>query len=149
MFFLLDSIGQFKPEAIHSVAAILELAGGLGLGLWIADWGLVTLSAAFRFVCADCVGGMPLACAIFLAIVAGKFLSRRPYGAEVTPMLGVEEEGDEEEKEEQTDVSSGTRVCPTGAKAVPSSAAAAEADRLRRRASARLQYKVFDPGRDR
>ena len=83
MCFLLDSIGQFKPEAIHSVAAILELAGGLGLGLWIADWGLVTLSAAFRFVCADCVGGMPLACAIFLAIVAGEFLSRRPYGAEV------------------------------------------------------------------
>ena len=108
----------------------------------------MTLSAAFRFVCADCVGGMPLACAIFLAIVAGEFLSRRPYGAEVTPMLGVEEEGDEEEKEE-TDVSSGTRACPTGAKAVPSSAAAAEAGRLRRRASARLQYKVFDPGRGR
>ena len=149
VFFLLDSIGHLKPEATHSVAAVLELAGGLVLGLWVADWGLVTLFAASRLVCVGCVGGVLPACAIFLAIVAGEYLSRRLHRAEVTPVLGVEEEGDEEEKEEQTDVSSGTRACPTGAKAAPSSAAAAEAGRLRRRASARLQYKVFDPGRDR
>ena len=149
VFFLLDSIGHLKPEATHSVAAVLELAGGLVLGLWVADWGLVTLFAASRLVCVGCVGGVLPACAIFLAIVAGEYLSRRLHRVEVTPVLGVEEEEDEEEKEEQTDVSSGTRACPTGAKAVPSSAAAAEAGRLRRRASARLQYKVFDPGRGR
>ena len=152
MFFLLDSIGHLKPEATHSVAAVLELAGDLVLGLWVADWGLVTLFAASRLVCVGCVGGVLPACAIFLAIVAGEYLSRRLHRAEVKPVLGVEEEGDEEEKEE-TDVSSGTRdypdACPTGAKAAPSSVAAAEAGRLRRRASARLQYKVFDPGRDR
>jgi hypothetical protein len=63
--------------------------------------------------------------------------------------LGVEEVGEEEEKEE-TGVPSGTRVypvCPPGADAASSSSAAAEAGRLRRRASAALQYKVFDPGR--
>jgi len=71
------------------------------------------------------------------------------YKAEATLTLGVEEVGEEEEKEE-TGVPSGTRVypvCPPGADAASSSSAAAEAGRLRRRASAALQYKVFDPGR--
>ena len=148
MFFVLDSVGQLKPEVTHFVAAILELAGGLVLVLWIADWGLVASSVAFRLVCA---GGVPFAGAIFLAIAAGEYLLRRSLGAEATPMLGVEEEGDEEEKED-SDVPSGTRVYPVsppGAKVATSSAAAAEAGRLRRRASACRQYKVFDPGRNR
>ena len=91
VFFLLDSIGHLKPEATHSAAAVLELAGGLVLGLWVADWGLVTLFAASRLVCVGCVGGVLLACAIFLAIVAGEYLSRRLHRAEVIPVLGVEE----------------------------------------------------------
>ena len=60
---------------------------------------------------ADCVGGVLPAGAIFLAIVAGECLSRRPYGAEVTPVLGVEEEGDGEEKEE-TSMASGNQGHP-------------------------------------
>ena len=38
-------------------------------------------------------------------------------------------------------------VNPPGLDPTKASAAAAEAGRLRRRASAALQYKVFDPGR--
>ena len=111
----------------------------------------VLFPQTFRLVCA---GGVPLAgsCATAIVLIAGEYVSRRlrrEYKAEATLTLGVEEVGEEEEKEE-TGVPSGTRVypvCPPGADAASSSSAAAEAGRLRRRASAALQYKVFDPGR--
>ena len=152
VFFALDSLGQVKPESTHLIAVIGEVAGGLVLVCGSVDWGLeVLFPQTFRLVCA---GGVPLAgsCATAIVLIAGEYVSRRlrrEYKAEATLTLGVEEVGEEEEKEE-TGVPSGTRVypvCPPGADAASSSSAAAEAGRLRRRASAALQYKVFDPGR--
>ena len=62
---------------------------------------------------------------------------------------GVEEGACEEEVEEN-DVSCERQACldPFGVEAalLPATAAAAEAGRLRRRAAAALQNKVFDPG---
>ena len=62
--------------------------------------------------------------------------------------LGVEEEGIEEGLEDKC-LSSGNRyadVNPSGTDTMKTSAAAAEAGRLRRRASALQQNKVWDPG---
>ena len=65
--------------------------------------------------------------------------------------LGEEEEKEEEEMGKKTScASSGNRypdVNPLGLDPTKASAAATEAGRLRRRASAALQHKVFDPGR--
>ena len=78
---------------------------------------------------------------------------RRLRTEESTPALGVEVGGGEEEKEEEDEPSCGNRVYPDanplGADVVLfRSVAAAEAGRQRRRASADLQFKVFDPGGD-
>ena len=70
---------------------------------------------------------------------------------ETTPTLGVEVEGEEEEKEEEDVLSCENWVYPDvnplGADVVLfRSVAAAEASRQRHKASAVLQFKVFDPG---
>ena len=72
---------------------------------------------------------------------------------EAVPTLSAKEEEEEEEKEEESLQSCGNRVYPgvnpPGTDVVLfRSVAAAEAGRQRRRASADLQFKVFDPGGD-
>ena len=147
-FFALDSIGHLKPELTHSIAATLEVAGGLILGLGVVEWGVETLTATPRIVCA---GGVPVAATLALALTASEWLSRHRHidaVPETTLVSGVEEEEEEEEREK--DVLSGNRMpdaYPPGADVVLCrSVAATEAGQLRRRASAVLQNKVFDPG---
>ena len=96
------------------------------------------------------LGGVLPAGVLALALLAGVCVSRDTE-KETTATLGVEEGACEEEVQE-TDVSCGNQasldVNPLGADAalLPATAAAAEAGRLRRRAAAALQNKVFDPG---
>ena len=88
---------------------------------------------------------------VFIHLVVGECLLRRLRADATTPALGVEVEGEEEEKEEKDVLSCGNRVYPA---VNPSgddvvlfrSVAAAEAGRQRRKASAVMQFKVFDPG---
>ena len=74
----------------------------------------------------------------------------RSTGIETTTTLGAEE-GVCVEEEEETDALRGNRACPdvnplgVDAALLPATAAAAEAGRLRRRAAAALQNKVWDP----
>ena len=85
-----------------------------------------------------------------LALLAGLYVSRDTE-KETTAALGVKE-GVCVEEEVETDVPCGNQDCldvnPLGddVALLPSTAAAAEAGRLRRRAAAVLQNKVFDPG---
>lgn len=146
-FFGLDEIGQVKPELVYNLAAVAEAAGGLVLVLGAADWGVEALAAVFRLVH---LGGVCSGLTV-LALVAGECFLRRLRAEETTPTLGVEVEGEEEEKEEEDVLSCGNRVYPA---VNPSgddvvlfrSVAAAEAGRQRRKASAVMQFKVFDPG---
>ena len=125
---VLDSLEQVKAEMMYSAAVTGEAAGGLVLVCGSVDWERMEAfpPQAFRLVCVGCV---PLT----------------GTTAEAAPALGVEEGGVEEEKEETSGPSGDAN--PPGADAASSSSAAAEAGRLRRRASAALQNKVFDPGR--
>ena len=146
-FFGLDEIGQVKPELVYNLAAVAEAAGGLVLVLGAADWGVEALAAVFRLVH---LGGV---CAGFtaLALVAGECLLRRLRTEETASTLSEEEEEEEEEMGGKTSCASSVNhypdVNPSGLDPTKASAAATEAGRLRRRASAALQNKVFDPGR--
>ena len=145
--FVLDSIGQRKRELAYAIAVSLEVVGGLVLVLGVADCGIKVLATASRFVF---LGGVPSSGFLALALLAGQWALRGAKN-ESTTTLGVEE-GAREEEEEATDVPCGNQAClevnPLGddVALLPSTAAAAEAGRLHRRAAAALQNKIFDPG---
>ena len=145
---VLDYLGQYKPDIVHAIAATSEVAGGLVLVLGAADEGMEILTTAARLFS---LGGVLPAGVLILALLAGVCVSRDTE-KETTATLGVEERVCVEE-EEVTDEPCGNQVyCldvnPLGANAtpLPATAAAAEAGRLRRRAAALLQNKIWDPG---
>ena len=125
-------------------------AACLVLVLGIMDGAVDRGPGAFHLACG---GGLPTAGAMAIVLGAGGCTR-----AGVTPTRGVEEVGDEEELEMVGESSgnrgraacarvSGVNPLRRGYEAACPSAAAAEAGRLRCRASAALQFKVFDPGR--
>ena len=130
------------------VAIARSVAGGLVLVLGAADGGMEVLTTAARLFS---LGGVLPAGVITLALLAGVCVSRDAE-KETTATLGVEE-GVCVEEEEVTDEPGGNQVQyldvnPLGdnATSLPATAAAAEAGRLRRRAAASLQNKIWDPG---
>ena len=149
-YYALDSLGQFKPEVVYLVALIGEVAGGLVFALGVIDWSVDEISPLFNLAC---VGGFLPAGTLAFALMVKASLSRRQQSTQaiVGVTLGEEEEEEEEEMGGKTScASSGNRypeVYPSGLDPTKASAAATEAGRLRRRASAALQNKVFDPGR--
>ena len=105
------------------------------------------LVSAARF---SFLGGVLLASVLAFALFVGG-CALRDIEKEATATLGVKE-GVCVEEEEATDALRGNRACPdvnplgVDAALLPATAAAAEAGRLRRRAAAALQNKVWDPG---
>ena len=125
-------------------------AGWLVLVLGILDGAVDWVPGAFHLACG---GGLPTAGAMAIALGAGSCT-----WAGVTPGRGGEEVGDEEELGLIGESSgnrgratcariSGVNPLRMGYEVACPSAAAAEAGRLRCRAWAALQFKVFDPGR--
>ena len=107
--------------------------------------------AGIRLIRRGFVGGFPLAGLVALSLVTGELLSRSPREITATTATtqGVEVEGKEEEEESRCGPSGNrifTDVNPSGIETSRTSVAAAETGRLRRRASALLQNKVWDPG---
>ena len=117
------------------------------LVLGAANYGIEVLATAARLFS---LGGVLPAGVLALALLARVYVSRDTE-KETTATLGVKE-GVCVEEEVETDVSCGTQACldvnslGVDAALLPATAAAAEAGRLRRRAAAALQNKVFDPG---
>ena len=154
VFFALDSLGQSRPELTHKIGFVGELAGGLVLALGVADgsWEVFQLliQRGFEGILSDDSTGFILAGVVAFSLFTGELLLRNPRDtpAATTLTLGVEEVGKEDGLEDKC-LSNGNRyadVNPSGTDTTKTSAAAAEAGRLRRRASALQQNKVWDPG---
>ena len=53
-YYALDSFGQSKPEVVHLVALIGEVAGGLVFALGVIDWSVEVIPPLTNLAC---VGG--------------------------------------------------------------------------------------------